>query len=162
ALVRVGAVKSPHLTASVEHGQTEFEPGFFVQPNLSTSSARVQVTDPISSNAAWSVEYEHSTATYGVAGVTSVDRFAGAVEYSYSLSRTRQARFLVNVAPAILRAPSSAIFDSLPSLAPPAGQTDPNQDIRLYQLETDASVDANLSRRLQVAVNYRRGIQYLP
>src|SRR5262245_35811918 len=70
ATVRIGAVKSPHLTASVEHGQTEFEQGFITQPNLSTSSARVQVADSISPSAAWSVEYEHSTATYGVTGVT--------------------------------------------------------------------------------------------
>jgi hypothetical protein len=162
AAVRVGSDKNLHVITSFERSRTEFDQVVLTQPDLSTSEARVQLNDPISPNLSWSVDYNHSTGTYGVAGKTYGDRVSGAVEYSYALSRTHRLRFHLDVGPGILHVPADSVFASLPSLAPP-GQNPPDagQTIRLYQIESNATIDVDLGRRLLGSVNYRRGIEYL-
>jgi len=163
AALRLGSDKNLHVMTSVEKSRTEFDQGFLMQPDLSTSEARVQLIDPVSGRLSWSVDYGHGTATYGVAGKTNADRISGAVEYSYALSRTHRLRFRLNVGPGILHVPADSVFASLPSLAPPPDQNRPEagQTIRLYELESDATIDVDLGSRLRGSVNYRRGTEYL-
>lgn len=161
ASFNVGAVTTPHVSASVGFARTEFAQDVVTQPNLSTTEARVQFTDPVSSSTGWSIEYAHSTATYGIDGVTDEDRISASVEYSYAVSRSRRLRFRLNVGPGILHMPASSVFASLSSLELPPDQSATGQNIRISQLETDASVEGDFGRRVHGSINYRRGVEYV-
>lgn len=161
ATARIGAANSPHVIASAERGRTKFDRGFLTRPDLSTSQLRLQLTDPVTPDTAWSVEYQRSTGTYGVDGVTREDRISGTVEYSYALSRTHRVRFHLNAGPGILHVPTSTVFASLPSLAPPDKQPESRGTMQIFKLESDAMIDADLGRRLRGTFNHRRGAEYL-
>jgi hypothetical protein len=158
-----GSPRRTRVTTTAEYSHTYFQQQPAAPPNLTTYTTGVKVFRAVSPNSGLSVEYQYLTGEFGFGGPTKEHRVTMGVEYSRALSARRRATFRLNVSPATLEVPESALnaVATGPVRSVVEGTVPNVADQWLYQLQGDATVDYQFRPNWRATGNYHHGIEYL-
>jgi predicted porin len=163
AALAFGSARRTRVTTTAEYSRTDFQHQIVARPNLRTFATGAKVSRGMSRNGGVSVEYQYRTGEFGFGGLTKEHRLTLGAEYSRALTVSRRATFQLNVSPATLELPESALDRIAPASDTNAAaeQVAAVVDRQLYRLQADAAVEYPFRRNWLLTGNYRRGLEYL-
>jgi hypothetical protein len=144
--VRTGRSRGKQMSASIEHGATEFHGGS-ERPDLDTLSGRVEYSHGAGRTGTFSIEYEYRAGEFGYEAETTEQRLRMSANYSPSLSRTRRAQFRFSLAPSAIQIPPAALNVAATGT--------------LYRMEGEGAATYPFLRSWLVGGSYRRGLEYI-
>lgn len=149
ATVNYGSQRGTQFSTFGEYNVSAYENDAAVA-GLETRSLGARLSRAITSRASFVSEYRYRTGEFEFAGSAHEHEARLGVEYSPPLSTSRRLSIRLNVAPAWIKMPESALDSLVPATTG-----------YLFRLQGDASVSYPFRRNWLAAAAYDRGVQYL-